>query len=909
MISTLRNFIAKTATLFRRERAERELTREIDSHLQLLEDQFVTRGLSAEDARVAARRAFGGVDQAREGHRDARSFRWIDDSRRDIVYAARSLARTPGFSMATVLTLAVGIGATTAIYSVVDAILLRPLPFPNANQLVRIAENDVPMGMQPPTFQDYLEWRSRTRTLSGLAASSYNPQVTMAMREGTVRVAVARVSTNYFEILGATALVGRTIQSSDDANPDVVVLTHDTWQRYFHGDPEIVGRVIEFRSSDLAGRLFTIIGVTPEGLQELATGLDLYTPFSKNARFGLPPFIGRLREGVSLAEASQEANAIGSAIRPARPAAAPALTRPRFEARDLKEELVGTLRPALRVFLAAVAVVLLIVCANVANLLLARGTARQREIAVRLAIGASRGRIARQILTECAVLAATGGAIGAVIGAGGVALVKALATTDAPGIFRLALGSTILPRAHEVGVNPRVFGIAFGIAALTCIVCGWLPALHLSRTTQLQTMGARSAGRTRRDTRARTALVLGQLVMATVLLVAAGLLAHSFIKLATVEKGYDPRHVLAFQLVMPAEYATTRKAETIETLLQWLRAKPDIESAGFAYSGILLGIQDTVGFFVPPGRSLDDMRMDLDKPRLKSLSRGYLEAAGVTLVAGRLIEERDGPPSMPAVVLNRKAASRYFGEGNPVGSFLEWRTGTDSPTTVQVIGVIDDIRQNSPEREAYGEIFMDYRQVLALHQAWGFATGRVEQISFGFLSFALRTKRDPVDAIPIVREAVSALDRNLGIDAIVPLERLVASSVARQRFYAVLLSVFAGVAGLLAAIGIYGVLAYAVVQRTQEIGVRMALGAERRQVLALVLRRGLLLTFIGVAIGLVGAAAGARSLQSMLFGIQPLDAETFASVGGAFAIVALLASYLPARRATKVDPIVALRVD
>jgi putative ABC transport system permease protein len=492
-------------------------------------------------------------------------------------------------------------------------------------------------------------------------------------------------------------------------------------------------------------------------------------------------------------------------------------------------------------------------------------------------------------------------------------LVKSLATIDAPGIFRLAYGSTILPRAQEVVVNVRVFGIALGIAAITSLVFGVLPAFHLSATNHLQAMGTRASGRTRRESRARTVLAVGQLVLATVLLVGAGLLANSFMKLSTVDKGYDPTNVLAFQLVIPAEYSTTRKAETIETLLAWLRAKPDVQSAGFAYSGILLGIQDTVGVFVPPGKSFEDMRREVDKPRLKSLSQGYLEAAGVTLLNGRLFDGRDHATAPPAVVINRRVASSHFPGSNPVGQTLTWHngggTGIGQPAVVQVVGVIDDVRQGSIEREPYGEIFMDYRQVLALHESWGFKTPRVEQISFGFLSFAVRTRGEPAAAIPVVREAVASLDRNLGLDAIVPLERLVGNSVARQRFYAVMLGVFASVAGLLAAIGIYGVLAYAVMQRTQEIGVRMALGAERRQVLGLVLRKGLMLVTLGLTLGLAGAAAGARSLQTMLFGIEPLDVGTFAGVAVGFTLVALLASYLPARRATKVDPMVALRVD
>jgi predicted permease len=908
----IRQFVARIATLLSGDRAECELTREIASHLQHLEDRFLAQGMSLDEARLAARRAFGGVDQAKERQRDARSFRWIDEVWRDAGYAFRSLSRTPGFTIAAVLTLSVGIGATTAIYSVVDTVLLRPLPFTDADRLVRIVENERPRTMQVTNYQEFLEWRSRTTTLSGLAASTFNPQVMMSTRDGTVRLAGGMVSSNYFDLLGTRAMLGRVLQPSDDANPDVVVLTYDTWQRFFHGNSAALGSVIEFPSGNLAGRLFTVVGVLPQDLVTPSGDMDFYVPAfipAGGRPSGLVVVFGRLKDHVTIEAASQEANTIGNAVRPPRPADAPPLTMPRFTAEGLKDREVAPLRPALRVFLIAVAVMLLIVCANVANLMLARGTARQREIAVRLAIGASRGRIVRQILTECVVLASAGGLLGAALGAAGVSLVKSMATVDAPGVFRLVFSTTILPRANEVGVNLRVLGTALGIAAITSIVFGVLPALQLSRTSHLQAMGTRGVATTRRDARVRTALVIGQLVMATVLLIGAGLLANSFIKLATVQKGYNPSNVLVFQLVFPTEYSTARKAETIETLLGWLRAKPNVQSAGFAYAGILLGIENTVGAFVPPGRALEEVQKESDRPRLKSLSRGYLEAAGAQLLAGRLLDERDSTSVPPTVVINRKVARRYFGDASPVGSYLTWHGGKGPAVQVQVIGVVDDVRQTSVEREAYPEIFMDYRQVLAAQQRWGASTQSQEALAFGFLSFAMRTRGDPALAIPTVREAVNSLDPNVGLDAIVPLERLVANSMARQRFYAVMLGVFAAVAGLLAAIGIYGVLAYAVVQRTQEIGVRVALGAERRQVLGLVLSRGLMLTIVGVAIGLVGAAAGARLLQGMLFGIQPLDVQTFVAVAIVFTMVALAASYLPARRATKVDPMVALRVD
>jgi putative ABC transport system permease protein len=372
---------------------------------------------------------------------------------------------------------------------------------------------------------------------------------------------------------------------------------------------------------------------------------------------------------------------------------------------------------------------------------------------------------------------------------------------------------------------------------------------------------------------------------------------------------------VAFQLVLPAEYATDRKAATIESLLASLRKRADVEHAGFAYAGILLGLQDTVGLFIPPGRTADEMRSEQEKPRLKSLSPGYLETMGVPLLSGRYLDERDGAGAIN-VVVNRSVAKRYFGDANPVGQPLVWQTGQglnselqpfDAP--LQIVGIVEDIRQGRVAAPAYAEIFMDYRQVRAVHERMKFAKGRVEQISFGFMSFGVKTRNNPAALIPSVRELVRTVDSNASIDAIHTMDEMVGYSTARQRFYAVLLGIFAAVAGLLAAIGVYGVLAYSVVQRTQEIGVRMALGAERRQVMALILRRGMAVAASGITVGIAGAFAGARYMQSMLFGVEPRDPATFATVAVAFAVIAVIASYLPARRATRVDPVVALRVE
>ena len=844
---------------------------------------------------------------------------WLGNWSRLLRYALRSLARSPGFTAAAVLTLAVGIGATTAIYSVVTTILLRPLPLLDADRLVRILERDRPRNLPPVNYGEYLDWQSRTTTLTGLAASTSNLQVVMPTPAGLVKVTAGYVSSNYFEVLGARALLGRTLVPADTANPDVMVLGYYEWQRHFGSDPATIGSVVHFRSGGLAGRSLTVIGVMPESMETISAPMDFYTPIAAmpNAgTLGVAQMIGRLRDGTALAAAADEANVIGAAVRPPRPASASPLTTTRFEVRSLKDGMFDpplgrqggadiSVRVVLRIFLGAVTVVLLIVCANVANLLLARGTARRRELATRLALGASRWQLVRQILAECVVLAAAGGAIGAGLGAAGVSAIRWLTTVQAQGVFRIVFGDNLLPRANEVGIDAQLFGITFAVAVITTFAFGLLPALHLSRATQLQAIGSRAGGATRKDTRIRTVLVVGQLAMATVLLIAAALLSTSFVKLAGVEKGYNPANVLAFQLVLPGEYPTARKAESIEAVLRAIRALPGVAVAGFSYAGILIGVQDTAGSFVPSGRAPETA----DLPRIKSLSAGYLESAGATLLDGRVLSEGDSAQAPPVVVINQTVQRRYFGSGSPVGAFMDWHGRSGPPVPVQVVGVIADVRQGALHREPYAEIFMDYRQVVALQQRRGLPAGAVDHLAFGFMSFAMRTRGDPAALIPQVRQAITRADPNAALDAIMPMDSLVANSVARQRFYAVMLAAFAAVAALLGAIGIYGVLAYFVVERTREIGLRMALGAGRRQVLGLVLVRGLVCAAIGIGLGLAGAAAGTRYLQAMLYGITPLEWRIFAVVAVAFATVAALASYVPARLATRLDPMVALRIE
>jgi putative ABC transport system permease protein len=832
---------------------------------------------------------------------------------RDVSYAIRSLARSRGFTIAATLTLAIGIGATTAIYSVVNTVLLQPLPYPDSDRLFRVVENVAPFRpgfswtQRGPNNVEFREWQSRTRTLDRTAATIGMGQRLVRTSRGVAGLWGTMVSGNTLELLGGKALMGRALNGGDDANPDVVVLSFDTWRRHFESDPNILGRAIDFRSGGITNsppRLLTVVGVMPASFE---FGGDFMTPIVADPKrpFGVS-MMARLAAGVTLEAATQEANDIGAAVKPPRPADAPALPGDRFELVGMKEQLVRPVRPALRVLLGAVGVVLLIVCANVANLLLARGTTRQREMAVRAAIGASRGRLIRLIVTECAVLALVGGIGGALLGAGGVQLVKALAITEAEGVFRLIYGASLLPRASELTIDLRMLATALALSSITAMVFGLLPALQLSRANQLAAMGTRGSASGRREPRTRSILVVGQLVMATVLLVGAGLLAHSFVKLMRTDLGYTTSNALEFQTLLPDTYSVAQKANAVTELLTRLRALPGVTAAGFSRHGVLITEELMIGNLVPPGKGLEEMRRD-SMARVRSVSPGFITALEMQIVRGRDFTDADGATAPLVIVLNQSAARKYFGSDDAaIGQPLDWylaKTGVP----MQVVGVVADIRNESPMRESKPEVFIDYRQMIARFERDNEPVGRTNEAAIGLQSFVIRTSGDPRRLVSQVRQTVGQLDPAAGVDSIEPVNRLLAASVARQRFYATLLMVFAGVAALLAAIGIYGVLAYSVVTRTQEIGVRMALGAQRSQVLGLILRKGIMLTGIGVALGVIASAASARYLQSMLFGIEPLDPLTFVAVALGFTAVAAAASYLPARHATRVEPVVALR--
>ncbi len=929
-MAALRRFLRRLAHAVRPDAAEPELDREIASHLAMLEERFVRGGLTAEAARTAARRALGGIEQTKERHRDERSFAWLDGLRRDVPYAIRGLRRRRGFTGAAVLTLALGIGATTAVFSVVNTVLLEPLPYKDADQLVRVVERAAPGDPGGPllrritmTWAELVQWRQRSSTLSDLVYSVRPPITLMPTSNGSTRLTGALVSSNTFTVLGATARLGRTLGQQDDAaGANTVVISSAAWQRYFLGDRGVIGRTIELQTLGpeagfLDGTPLVIVGVMPEGFDFPFPDCDFWAPISEGApaRTRLSgDVIARLRNGISIQAATGEANSIGEALRP-KPTSGP-LAKPlppgerRFIVEGMKEQIVAPSRQALRVLAVAASAVLLIACANVAGLLLASGTARQREVALRLAVGATRGRVVRQFLTESAVLAAVGGGAGVLVSIGGVRLLREFASPLAPGPFRISFGGAMLPRLHEVQVDAKLLLVAILVTGVTAMLVGIIPALRVSRVDQARGMNQRGAagqtGARRGGMGLRDVLVVGQLGIAIVLLIGAGLLINSFEKLSNLDPGWNASGVLNFYLVMPQDYPTARKAALVDDVLSELRRMPEVRSAGFTYAGPLLGLVDTLGVFVPPGRTVEQMRGGPDTPHIRAVSHDYLQTMGVRLLAGRWFHATDDAAAPPVIVVNRKVMQRFFDNENPVGQMVHMDGRMDLPPQ-QIIGVVEDMRQGRLDREPAAQMFLDYRQLLALTQARNLPTPVQERLAFGFLSFVVRTDRDPSTLSPAVRSLIARLDPAAGIDAMLPMEELVGASLTRQRFYALLPGLFAVIATVLGAVGIYGVVACAVGQRTREFGVRMALGAQPRQILGLVLRRGILLTALGILIGVGGALGLTRYLRGMLFDLTPLDSPTYLTVTLLFAAVALVAAYIPTRVATRVDPTVALR--
>jgi putative ABC transport system permease protein len=920
------------------QRRDDDVEREIRAHLELEAEEREAEGLSRTDAEYAARRAFGSVALVQEDVRAVWTTAWIDETRQDLRYALRTLRSNPGFAAVAILTLALGIGATTATFSVVRGVLLQPLPFMDAERIVQIVENvpaaesfsGRPLRLPSMNVAEFDWWRTEARTLSHLAVAMPETR-TLVTSEGATRLQGARVSPALFEMRGVPPLVGRWLRADEErpATASVVVLAASTWRRHFGGDANVVGRGVA-----LDGDVFTVVGVMPDAFGREA----FWTPFvvgaSRSGALMFVPATARLRDGVTLDSAAAEINALGARLRQTTPAPGqPA----RFEVIGEQDQMVAGVRPALRVLVVSVAVVLLIVCANVGNLLLARGIRRHQEIGVRRALGATRFRMVRQLLTESVVLSVAGGVCGAAFAYLAVSLVRGAGVIEIPAKFRFALGwlgETILPRVDEITVDPGVLIFAFGLSLMTGVLFGLVPAAQLSRVDHATVTAAAATQRaTSSGTYVGHLLASLQLALATALLVTAGLLVYSFVKLSSLPLGFDTDTQI-FQLVSPGDYRPSRKIALATAVEERLRAMAGVEVVGFTNMEQPLEAENSQGTIVPPGWPVDRADPgDENRSESRQVTAGYLRALGVRLVEGRWID--DGRPAGAArpVLVNRAWARRFSPDSSPVGTTAVGLCRTlvrsaagngcvDRP--VEIVGVVDDMRLRLeggsgapigglPRPDLPKAVFVSLRHALpppdAMDRQRGVEMGGADSAGGpDGLSFALRPRSAALTAADL-RRVAREVDPLLSVEDLTTMGDVVSAITARPRFYAGVLSAFGGFAAFIAAMGVYGVLAYSMSQRTREFGIRLALGAVPRHVLRLALRQGVLVIAVGITAGVIGATAVTRYLSGLLFGLTPLDVPTYAAVAIGFAVVAMFASYLPARRATRVNPVVALRCE
>jgi putative ABC transport system permease protein len=845
----------------------------------------------------------------------------LDDLRSDVRYAARTLRRSPGFAVVAIVTLALGIGANTAIFSVVNAVLLRSLPYKDADGLYRI------FGSVPPTdnpngparrvpgvqVADLAPLRAQTKTLSHVAF--YLPlQVTRTGRDDVARIEGARMTADALSMLGAQPILGRSFEPREEVSgaDTVAILSYALWQRSFGGTPDALGQNLT-----LDGRTYSIIGVMPQGFQFPDTQTRFWIPFVATdfPLMGGSPLV-RLKPGITPEAAAAEVTSLLPQIRASRPAApgpfgAGPPPPPTYELVGMQDLMVAPVRPALLVLTVAVGLVLLIACVNVANLLLARTTSRQREIAIRLAIGAGRARLLRQALTESVLLAVGGGAAGMALAYGGIHLLQALAA----GAPRRDIGPGFtLPRIDEIGLDWRVLAFTLAMSIITGLLFGLAPAIRRAQPTPMDALregaGASSSGFSLlRRNRTQGLLVVSEIAMAVMLFIGGALLIRCVVNLANVDPGYEAAHVMTAQVSLPrGRYSAgpqfTAFTEELTTRLQRLNG---VRGVGYARQLPTVRMRQlTLLRFTPemparpPAPPPFDGRQRTEEPDTRLVSREFLKVMGVRLIAGRMFDAQDAAGRPQVMLINQTLATSGFLGENPIGRQV-YALGR---APWEVVGVVSDVRQFDLDQDPDPQIFIDYRQD---------PPPRVPLPPFAGPApapyFAVRTADDPLAVAASMRGIVRELEPQATLDNIASMEQLVSNSFARPRLYAVLLGVFAGVAVALTAIGIYGVMAYSVAQRIREIGIRMALGAQRGDVMGLVLGQSLVLTALGIAAGIAGAFAVTRYLQQMLFGLTPLDPATFVAVAAAFGVIATLAAFVPARRATRVDPLVALRCE
>jgi predicted permease len=883
-MSVFRNLFAKNAV-------ERDLDQEVQSYVDLLAEEKIKAGMSPDEARRAARLEAGSVEQIKEEVRDVRKGSLLDSSLQDFKYGVRLLRRSPGFTTLAVLTIGLGIGANSAIFSVINGVVRKPLAYPDADRLMFITSqfptlNFNKFWVSPP---EYFDFKEHTRAFSHVAAYTTGA---MNLSEGDrpERVNAAFVTANMFDVLGVRPQRGTVFTPEQDlpgVDP-VVVLSHELWQRAFGADQSIVGK-----TAMIQGRQRTIIGVMPPGFDLHDAKAQLWIPLALNPNNRQNRgshslyLVGRLAPQSSATQADAELQGFLRQWSQWIPQGhVPNDSTHRMQMAPLRDEVVGNVKRALWVLQGAVALVLLIACANVANLLLARAESRHKEFAVRTALGAGKTRILRQFMAEGTVLSLLGAVFGLALAFWGL---KAL----------LAANPASVPRASEITLDPVVLAFTAGVALLTGLIFGLAPLLHMGEqavSLSIKEGGVRATAGAGRN-RVRRGLVVAEIALAVMLVIGAGLLIRTFRNLTSVDAGFNVANRTTFGIVLPqATYPDSQRVVQVVTdLARKLDELPGVERVA-AMQGLPplrpVNANDTDFENYTPGPG--DPAENVDYYQTASI--GYFETMGIRIVKGRGFAAGDaiGPP---VTVVNEALAKRFFKDSDPIGRRLNPFFGPNSPMFT-IIGVARDVKQGGLEAPPGTEVYLNFEQ---LPRIAGFAPRQMNVV--------LETSRPLSSLMPAIRSSVSAIDPGLPIVQLRTMEDVVGASLTRQRFLSLLLGIFAGVALLLAAIGTYGVLSYMVSERHREIGIRMALGAGNSQVVGLVLKQGITIALIGIVVGVGGALALSRITQSLLYGVEPADPLTFGGVVGVIAIVATAACLIPMRRATRVDPLTAMRAD
>lgn len=861
-------------SITRRSQVERELHEEMRFHLDARIQHELASGKTPEEARYAAKRAMDGMEQRKEECRDQRRTHAIDNLVRDLRYAVRTLARNPGFTIAALLALALGIGVNTAVFSVVNSVLLRPLPFEEPDRLVMIFNTRPSVGIKtgPASMADFLDWRARSRSFQTLAAVNFN-RFTLTGDGVAEQIVGMSVSADFFATLRAQPLLGRTFTADEDrpGRTPTVVLSERLWHRRYASDPNILGRPIV-----LNGRAHTVLGVMPGDFEFGQRDAEAWPILPLNPPTRRGPFvyrgIARLRPGVTAAQAASEMDIIAHEVERAHPQGHTGLG---FPVVPMFEVMVGRIRPLLWILSGAVLLVLLIAVSNVANLMLARASARQRETAIRLSIGAGRSRLVRQFMTESLLLSLIGGALGVLLAHSGIGVLHWLSPRD-------------LPRLNEIGIDARALTFTLLASIASAAMFGLAPALAASAGAINESLkqGGRG-GDSHRRRRIRSALVVGQVTLSVLLLIGAGLLIRSFNLLGSVQPGFHapPERLLTMSILLSGSRYDDPRAVNAwwSDLIERVGALPGVEAA-------------SVGATIPPDRLnlTDDYQIE-GKPLpagsqhpavpIPCVSQDYFKTLGIPLLQGRWFNDLDGAGTPRVTVISETMARRHFAGENPLGRQIRY-----GAQTLTIIGVVGDVK--------YRGLAQDHEPVF-----YQLASQSTERRMW----LLVRTKGNAAALASAVRHEIRSLDPDVPVDRVGTMAVGLSESLSLPRFRSILMGVFAGAALLLAAVGIYGVMAYSVAQRTQEIGVRMALGATPREVLRLVIRQGGRLAGMGIVLGLAGALVLSRLLEKMLFGVTGSDTVTFVGAALVLGSVALVASLLPGLRAARVNPITALR--